>query len=106
MDYKARVVLTHKQKERLNFRIDKNVVQAVKENLKMIGLDQSNFLTGFFANIVNNRKMPFRPLSNEEIKKAELSAELNALEGNWSDIKEIKDNKGLEKWLEEEDKTD
>lgn len=56
MDYKEHVVVIDKQKERLSFRINKNIVNVAKDNLEMIGLDQSNFLTGFITNIANTEK--------------------------------------------------
>lgn len=103
MDYRNRMVIASSQKERLSFRLNKAVVENVKENLSMIGLDQSSFLSGFITNIANTGKLPFQPLTPEEEKKAELSAELNQLTGKFEDIPELKDQKELEAWLEEDD---
>lgn len=102
MDYKERVAVVDKQKERLSFRIDKNLVKVVKDNLEMIGLDQGNFLTGFITNIANTEKMPFQPLTEKEKKKAELSAELTQLTGDFEDTPELKNQDEFEKWMEED----
>lgn len=103
MDYRQSIVATDKQKERLSFRISEDMVNTVKDNLAMIGLDQSNFLTGFITNIANTEKLPFDPLTEEEKKKAELSAELTQLTGKFEDIPELKDKSEFEKWMEEAD---
>lgn len=69
MGYEDKVVITQRQKERLSFQLDKDLVENTKENLNMIGLDQSNFLTGFITNIANNGSLPFAVLSDEEEKR-------------------------------------
>lgn len=93
MDYRDRIVLSQKQKQRLSFKLDKDVVSAVKDNLQMIGLDQSNFLTGFFANVANTGKLPFKLLDDNDRKKAQLAAELASLEPKWDDVPEIENEK-------------
>lgn len=88
------------EKERLNFRFNKSVVENVKENLDMIGLDQSSFLSGFITNVANTGKMPFELLTAAEEKKAELSAELNQLTKKYEDIPELTTQKEFESWME------
>lgn len=101
MEYRDRIVQTQRQKTRLSFSIDENLVQNVQENLNMIGLDQSNFLVGFLTNVANNKKLPFEKLSKDEEKKAVLAAELNSLSPSWDDTPELKNSKEFEEWLNE-----
>lgn len=81
------------QKQNLSFQLDKNVVSEVEDSLQMIGLDQRNFLTGFFANVANTGKLPFKVLNDTDRKKAQLAAELASLEPKWDDVPEVENER-------------